>query len=394
MITVIVVHPNGRILISGHIDGTLMMWYIGETCDLFWKGGLKQLYASSANQAGEDPGEEGIEPIFKLLWASSSTDVVQLFVLGGGTTTQPRLSSITFSSVPVPSKNLGPEGLQFQFHAQIDPTPIRDFVLIPPGRPENILILQNEVFMSSMSPRSTQPHIPFSLLPLIKHSRLLMIDRGDHSRLSAFISEAEVPPSSRPLGGVLCTEGSVEAADARRVKVRSSSSRLSKLSNHPLIQYQPRQLILTHHHDHRLRFHDISPHLLSSTPPLDTAYPNPLTKLTIDVRAPLEDSFIWSTLDAPPEEMRVQRVIITHRAGECGVVFESGEVVLWALRSDGEGESENKDPGIDVPTGGEVLFDLRLVESDERAWRPKMLFNPKEGGCMIDALCDVGELRF
>ena len=161
-----------------------------------------------------------------------------------------------------------------------------------------------------------------------------------------------------------------------------------------MVQYQPRQLILTHHHDYRLRFHDISPQLLSSAPPLDTAYPNPLTKLTIDVRAPLEDSFIWSTLDTPPEEMCVQRVIISHRAGECGVVFEGGEVVLWALRAEGEDEGEKENTDIDVPTGGEVLFDLGLVESDRGAWRPKMLFNPKEGGCMVVALCDVGELLF
>ena len=89
--------------------------------------------------------------------------------------------------------------------------------------------------------------------------------------------------------------------------------------------------------------------------------------------------------------MCVQRVIISHRAEECGVVFEGGEVVLWTLRAEGEDE-ENTD--VDVPTGGEVLFDLGLVESDRRAWRPKMLFNPKEGGCMVVALCDVGELLF
>jgi len=156
-----------------------------------------------------------------------------------------------------------------------------------------------------------------------------------------------------------------------------------------MTKYQPRQLILTYHHDHQLRFHDISPHLISSSPPLDTAYPNPLTKLTIDVRAPLEDSFIWSTLDSPPEEMRVQSVVVARRSSECGVVFQGGEVILWGLRDEGEGEKENTEVG--VPTG-EVLLDLRLVESDGRAWRPKMLFNPKEGRCMADALCDVGEL--
>lgn len=222
MITVIVAHPNGQILVSGHIDGTVIMWSFGETCSLVWKGGPKRLYTSSTEHAGEEVSEEEIEPIFKLLWASSRTDVVQLFVLGGGTTTQPRLSSITFPSVPVPSEDLNPEGLQFQIHAQIDPTPIRDFVLIPPSRPENILILQNEVFMTPISSQSTQAHLPFSLLPLIKHSHLLMIDRGDHSRLSAFISEAEAPIASQPLGGVLYTESSVETADTRRVKVRSS----------------------------------------------------------------------------------------------------------------------------------------------------------------------------
>ena len=92
--------------------------------------------------------------------------------------------------------------------------------------------------------------------------------------------------------------------------------------------------------------------------------------------------------------MRVQRIIVAHRAGECGVVFESGEVVLWALRAEGEGEGEKQDTDIDVPTGEKVLFDLGLVESDGEVWRPKMLFKPKEGGCTVDALCDVGELPF
>lgn len=222
MITAIVIHPNGRMLISGHIDGTVMMWSIGETCDLFWKGSLKQLYAPSTKQVAEDAAEEEIEPVFKFLWASSRTDVVQLFVLGGGSTMQPRLSSITFPSVPVSSENFDPKGLQFQFCSQVDPTPILDFVLIPPSRPENILILQNEVFLSPISSQSTQAPTPFSLLPLINHSHLLAIDRGDHCRLSAFISEAEAPLAFYPLGGVLRTESSVEAADARRVKVRSS----------------------------------------------------------------------------------------------------------------------------------------------------------------------------
>ena len=121
-------------------------------------------------------------------------------------------------------------------------------------------------------------------------------------------------------------------------------------------------------------------------------YPNPLAKLTIDVRAPLEDSFIWSTLDIPPEKMCVQRVMVAHHAGECGVVFQSGEVVLWALRPEDESEDDKKNVEMDIPTGEEVLLDLRLVESDGGAWRPKMLFNPKEGGCTAVALCDVGEL--
>jgi len=160
-----------------------------------------------------------------------------------------------------------------------------------------------------------------------------------------------------------------------------------------MIKYQHRQIILTHHHDHLLRFHDISPHLLSSSPHLDTAYPNPLTKLTIDVRAPLEDSFIWSTLDVPPEEMCVQRVVVAHHAGECGVVFQSGEVILWALRAENESEGDKENVGMDVPTGEDVLLNLGFVESDGAgAWRPRMLFNPKEGGCTVIALCDVGEL--
>ena len=114
-----------------------------------------------------------------------------------------------------------------------------------------------------------------------------------------------------------------------------------------------------------------------------------MAKLTVDVRAPLEDSFIWSTLDVPPEEMCVQRVMIAHRAGECGVVFQSGEALLWALRAEDESEENTE---VDIPTGEEVLLDLRLVEGNGGAWRPKMLFNPKEGVCTVVALCDVGEL--
>lgn len=90
--------------------------------------------------------------------------------------------------------------------------------------------------------------------------------------------------------------------------------------------------------------------------------------------------------------MCVQRVMIAHRAGECGVVFQSGEVLLWALRAEEESEGDEETAEVDIPTGEEVLLDLRLVESDGGAWRPKMLFNPKEGGCTVAALCDVGEL--
>jgi hypothetical protein len=199
-----------------------MMWSIGETCNLFWRGTLQQLYAPSTKQAPEITGVEEVEPVFKLLWASSN-GAIRLFVLGGGTPKRPRLSSITFPSVPVTSENLDPKGLQFQFYPQIDPTPARDFVLIPPSRPENILILQNEAFLSSISPQRTQAHLPFNLLPPITHSHLLTVDRNNYSRLSAFISEAEAPPASLSLGGVLRTENSAETADPRRVKVGSST---------------------------------------------------------------------------------------------------------------------------------------------------------------------------
>ena len=210
-----------------------MMWSIGETCNVLWKGGLKQLSASSAKQAleGAGAGAEDIEPIFKLLWASSHPDAIQLFVLGGGTSSQSRLSSITFPSVPLTSENFDPKGLRFEFYSQIDSTPIRDFVLIPPSRPESILTLQNGVFLSSISPQSTQASTPFIFLPPITHSHLLTIDRGDHSKLSAFISEAEAPLSSLPLGGMLLQERSAETADSRRVKVRSSLSCLPKPFN-------------------------------------------------------------------------------------------------------------------------------------------------------------------
>jgi len=197
------------------------MWSIGETCKVFWKGNLKQLCAPSIEQALEGAGAANIEPIFKLLWAGSHSDITQLFVLGGGTSSQPRLSSITFPSVPRTPENLDPKGLRFQFYPQIDSTPIRDFVLIPPSRPENILTLQNEVFLSTISPQSTQANIPFSLLPPITHSHLLTIDRGGHCKLSAFISEAEALLPSLSLGGVLHQERSVETADSRLVKVRS-----------------------------------------------------------------------------------------------------------------------------------------------------------------------------
>jgi len=90
--------------------------------------------------------------------------------------------------------------------------------------------------------------------------------------------------------------------------------------------------------------------------------------------------------------MCVQRVVVAHRAGECGVVFQSGEVVLWVLRAEDEREEDKNNLEMDIPTGEEVLLDLRMVESDGGAWRPKMLFNPKEGACTAVALCDVGEL--
>jgi hypothetical protein len=196
------------------------MWSIGETCQLLWKGDLEQLCAlSTRKQTPGDTGAEHIEFIFKLLWASPCTDEVQLFVLGGGA--QSRLSSITFPSVPVTPENFDPKELRFQVHPQTSPTAIRDFVLIPPSRPENILTLQNEIVISPMLSSSTQVNVPFSLLPPITHSHLLTIDRGDRSRLSVFISEAEVLPTSIPLGGMLHTENSADIADPRRVKVRS-----------------------------------------------------------------------------------------------------------------------------------------------------------------------------
>ena len=90
--------------------------------------------------------------------------------------------------------------------------------------------------------------------------------------------------------------------------------------------------------------------------------------------------------------MCVQRIMIAHRSGECGVVFQSGEALVWASRAEDESEGDKENAEVDIPTADEVLLDLRLVESDGGAWKPKMLFNPKEGGCTAVALCDVGEL--
>ncbi len=79
--------------------------------------------------------------------------------------------------------------------------------------------------------------------------------------------------------------------------------------------------------------------------------------------------------------------------GDCAPrVFQSGEVLLWALRAEDENEGDKENVEVDIPAVEEVLVDLRLVESNGGAWKPKMLFNPKEGGCTVVALCDVGEL--
>ncbi|KDQ15640.1 hypothetical protein BOTBODRAFT_283778 [Botryobasidium botryosum FD-172 SS1] len=161
-----------------------------------------------------------------------------------------------------------------------------------------------------------------------------------------------------------------------------------------LAKYSSHRILVTHHEDMTIRFHDMSPHLLLSSP-MRFEYPQPLSHLTINLALLFANQILPSTIanGAP----RVRSATVSQESLEVVVVLETGAVVVFGFfeeeTSRGSGRKSMEDGAEATSQGNQEL--IGLIHSSRRThdgFYPVCLLNPERGEVISIATSEIGFL--
>ncbi|KAG7099718.1 hypothetical protein E1B28_001536 [Marasmius oreades] len=153
-----------------------------------------------------------------------------------------------------------------------------------------------------------------------------------------------------------------------------------------LSKYQPPRILITSHSNLAVQLWDVSASLLTNARPnpVEYEFPNPLPRLTMDLKLVLTDARVAPTLSRSDCRM-ISIVDFTSGSLECAVSLSTGEVVLYHMGSSDEGFDDFK------PDEGLVsLQDLSCLPGSK--FRPYLLVNAKKGPVSAMSLADAGLL--
>ncbi|KAK7695037.1 hypothetical protein QCA50_002225 [Cerrena zonata] len=157
-----------------------------------------------------------------------------------------------------------------------------------------------------------------------------------------------------------------------------------------LMKVQPNRVLITYHRDLIVRFQDLTAKLLvsSETSPLTSSFPNPIPHLAIDLTPVLSEPAI-ATRTSPRffDEARIQYVQLATECLECGIVLQTGEVVIYRL-DHGEASSTSQT----VLEDKELIGLSHIVPQTGHKYRPAFMFMSGRGPMSAFALSDIGFL--
>jgi syntaxin-binding protein 5 len=162
--------------------------------------------------------------------------------------------------------------------------------------------------------------------------QLINLGRGAHSQL---VHESNVESHLSLRGGIAWTDD-LAVNEKTYAKVSSAYTACATMIISFQSQYQPPRVSVTTHIDLTVGFEDISADLLINPDrsPMRYPFPRPLPDLTIDVMSILSDPLVLPRISPTvPRQARIDSIHIARESLECGMVLQTGEVIICRMRS-------------------------------------------------------------
>ncbi|KAF9270713.1 hypothetical protein L218DRAFT_1013731 [Marasmius fiardii PR-910] len=446
--TSIAIHPAGHFFAVGYTDGCMAFWAVDDEDQPLLVRTLDNLDVNmiDADRLDEHLNQGKVvepyqrEPIFKLSWCSfpNSSDprggATALVVLGGshaddsyGVTTY-WMPAFNPAAPPVTTNNNLNPAIRDAMRASLQPTKsyfyytegiVQDYLLVPRDAPHfsgacdpfALLIIREgprrtrvtEGFQfpppsflttdnteSEDEPESIEgTHDALEDLQTTLQSMQLSDDAqsfvipGFLSNGTSGLSDGQLHRLSRDAYQTL-VQDSLEPN--RTLHLRAGFAYLNAQSEAGLSKFQPPRILTTTHSNLTMQMWDISSSLLTNARPnpLDYEFPNPLPRLTMDLKLVLTDARVAPALSRSDRRM-IDIVDFTSELLECAISLSTGEVILYRMRSNyNEGPNDSPDPEL---TSLEHLSCLPGFK-----FRPCLLVNAKKGRVSAVSLADVGLL--
>ncbi|KAJ7651666.1 WD40 containing snare-dependent exocytosis protein [Mycena polygramma] len=397
-VTAIAIHPAGHFFAVGYSDGCIAFWAVEDEDQPLFVRTLDTTNVNLVDmdelEKKHDAPPPDREPIYKLAWSSfqNSSDPrggpTALTVLGGLIMAPGEATGLNIQWLPAfnPPEPPNPTPTQTALHPfmrsamQASLLPIsdffyytrgvaQDFFLVPRNSPhfsghyDPIAILISiestgdarvlegyqfppPTFLASSEPAAEEVTSSGSLVDdLASTLKSLIVDEDPHALLlptplsfgSSGVFRAQLLSLDREPHEVL-VGGEKEHPFALPLSGGSAWGDESKTREIRLAKFQMPRILVSQHRNlaAALQFHDISAQLLiTSETPIENHFPKALPGLTIDLRTLLTDAAVMKrTSPSFLDTAAVQATYLARQSLECVVQFESGEIVVYRLKTD------------------------------------------------------------
>ncbi|KAG6335471.1 hypothetical protein ID866_3621 [Astraeus odoratus] len=441
-VTSIGIHPAGHFFAVGYSDGFIGFWAVSDDHHPLLVSTImgldKQNSHSPLKPAGDDVQHPNLEAIYRLAWCGfpNSSDPrggdTALLVLGGGLSSDDQCQGLAVLLMPAFNPASSPPGNSDSLHQSVRDAMIRtlvpkkthlyttsavvrDFCTVPRSSPHfsgtwDVIA----VICVCGTPRSTYleaykfpPRHFFDDGPGLPE-QLSDSQEDTIVHLSALLEEIKADPdpewlqlpsalgngSDRIIAAHLMSINHETMDDLWHASTPANLLALhggaawihdARLTQSKLAKFQPRRLLVTIHHDARVRFYDVSPELLlgREDSPMKMDFPHCLYHLVIDVSDVLADPQLYE--NTPPIRPEVQSIQLAQEALECLVAMTSGEILVYRFRLRDEEQHT-----LNVTDKEIVLLDPGL--SREHRFRPYILLRRQPSNTTCYTLSDIDVL--
>ncbi|KAJ6503249.1 WD40 containing snare-dependent exocytosis protein [Mycena vitilis] len=397
-VTAIAIHPAGHFFAVGYSDGCIVFWAVEDEDQPLFVRTLDTTNVNLVDmdelEKKHDAAPPEREPIYKLAWSSfpNSSDPrggqTALTVLGGLIIAPGEATGLNVQWLPPfnPPEPPNPTPTQTALHPfmrsamQASLLPISDFFYYTPS------VAQDFFLVPRNSPHFSGHYDPIAILISIESTGDTRVLEGYQFPPPSFLASSEpaaeeVTPSGSVVDDLALTLKSLTVdEDPHALLLPSPLSfgstgifqvRLLSLDREPhdllvggekehpfnlllsggsawgdeskireirLAKFQMPRILVSQHRNlaAAIQFHDISAQLLiTSETPIENHFPKALPGLTIDLRTLLTDAAVMKrTSPSYLDTAAVQATYLARQSLECVVQFESGEIVVYRLKTD------------------------------------------------------------